>query len=283
MNPFTLTPGQPYTLSYYITDHTDPTSYFVQAIIYDAATGAIIDTENLVQQTTNSHWYSKVAQAPADRSGHGRRILVVATAYQDSAYTVKSPLYQQQPENYIVAAPGAGLSLGGGGGSFDYQAIHDMLTLHSSSILKEIGLIAPLIETLRLMIAIIPTKITDIQPILTLLDEISVTPPAEKPDLAPLHTAIDAVLAAVGQISGLIGGIEMPQPTDITPLHEAIAGLESKLPIDKPERHLELMEAVSSLHGGIRVIAGYPKDSDAKVEKKPADGLRRGVRISTLI
>ena len=124
MSPDSIIPSQPFTLSYYISDHTDTATYYVRARIYDATTGELLETHDLTQQATNPHLYSKRVQAPGDTSGHGRKIIVVATAYEDSGYTTKAAAYQEQAENYIVIKT---ISSGGGGFGIDYRVLRDIV------------------------------------------------------------------------------------------------------------------------------------------------------------
>ncbi len=126
MSPNKILPGSPYTLSYFLTDHTDSATYYVRAVVYDATTGEVLDTQDLVRQTTNGRLFSKRAQSPGDPSGQGRKIIVVATAYTDAGYTTKADNYQEQSEVYVVQKE---LSLGGGGGGYgpDYGKIRQMM------------------------------------------------------------------------------------------------------------------------------------------------------------
>ncbi len=127
MSPNKILPSSPYTLSYFLTDHTDSATYYVRAVVYDATTGEVLDSQNLTRQSTNTRLFSKRAQAPGDSSGQGRKIIVVATAYEDSGYTIKSSLYQEQSEVYVVQKE---LTYGGGnGGSYgtDYGKIKEIV------------------------------------------------------------------------------------------------------------------------------------------------------------
>lgn len=128
MSPNKILPGFPYTLSYFITDHLDSATYYVRAVVYDALTGEVLDTQNLDRQTTNTRLFAKRAQSPGDPSGQGRKIIVIATAYTDSGYTIKSENYQEQSEVYIVQKE-LGVGGGGNGGSFgpDYGKIREIM------------------------------------------------------------------------------------------------------------------------------------------------------------
>lgn len=129
MSPNQIQPGQPYTLSYFITDHTDTATYYVKAVVYDATTGEVLDTQVLTAQSTNTRLFSQRAQAPGDSSGMGRRIITVATAYTDSGYTTKSGNYQEQSEVYLVKKDQGVIGGGGMGGGFgtDYVKIREIV------------------------------------------------------------------------------------------------------------------------------------------------------------
>lgn len=127
-----INPSQPFTIDFFITDHTDAATYYCRGVIYDATTGELLATHNLTQASTNSRLFSKRVQAPGDPSGQGRRILVIATAYTDSAYTTKSGNYQEQSEKYLVkqeSMPG-----GGGAAGVDYRIIKEIVEAVVSTI-----------------------------------------------------------------------------------------------------------------------------------------------------
>lgn len=201
MNPNQLIPSQPYTLSYFLTDHTDGNTYYVRAVVYDATTGEVLDTQDLVQQSTNPRLFSKRAQAPGDSSGHGRKIIVVATAYEDAGYTTKSSLYQEQSENYLVIKAGAGLTLGGGYGTgVDYRIIKEIVEDQLKSLIKSINAISKSIANLQKTVDNLPTEKTDTQEIvkeLGVLRETVAGLPTEPADIAPLLLKIDEVKQAV--------------------------------------------------------------------------------------
>jgi len=222
MSPNTILPQFPYTLSYFLTDHTDNSTYYVRAIIYDATTGEILDTQNLTRQTTNTRLYSKVTQAPGDSSGQGRKIVVVATAYSDSGYTTKAD-YQEQSEVYVVRkAQIFGGGNGNSSGSFgtDYGKIREIfqeeivkdrkqeaLKLpHQDKTAKPIEM--PKMEWEAVLGAISSLK-TDISSL-----------PKEATDLSTLHSHLN-------DLSEALNNKEVTPVTDLTSIMSKIDELET--------------------------------------------------------
>lgn len=222
MSPNQIQPGQPYTLSYFITDHTDTATYYVKAVVYDATTGEVLDTQVLTAQSTNSRLFSKRAQAPGDSSGMGRRIITVATAYTDSGYTTKSGNYQEQSEVYLVKKDQGVIGGGGMGGSFgtDYVKIREIVESifdKKEKAVKEkvvddtsasdmhdatMGMCVDILKT----ITAIAKSVSDI--------------PKDKIDLGVLKGDFET-------IANLIKDKEVTPVTDITPVLNKISDIES--------------------------------------------------------
>lgn len=280
MSPNQLIPSQPYTLSYYITDHTDNGTYYVQAVIYDAATGEVLDTQNLTRQTTNTHLFSKVAQAPGDSSGHGRRIVVVATAYDDAGHTTKSTNYAQQSENYIVAKAGVGLTLGGGG--IDYQMISDIFTAELEKITKGTdkawASMVDIVSAIADRLEKIPTDKVELAPIvkiLTSLESAISKIPTKPTDLTKAHDLIEQVLGSVHAMMN-----DKASGEDKTAITDAIAELKNTLATNHDDSKNLLNTHMSDLHtvlpktiedGVGRVINPKPVEP---VAEKPAEPVK---------
>lgn len=246
-SPNSLIPSQPFTLSYFLTDHTDTGTYFVRAVIYDATTGEVLDTQNLTKQTTNTRLFSKRTNAPGDSSGHGRRIIVVATAYDDSGYTIKSSLYQEQSENYIVIRAGAGLTLGGGG--VDYNVIKEIFTTELKTELKKVlDTHSEIIKTLHMVHSLIKGIPTDKYDLKSITDNLTLLSSAiEK---IPLDNSVDfsSVLSKVDEAIQAITDKEVTQTTDLTALSEAISELKDEIGVNHTESKDLLNEHMSDLH-----------------------------------
>lgn len=275
MSPNQIIPQQPYTLGYYITDHTDNNTYYVRAVVYDAATGEVLDTQNLTRQTTNTHLYSKVAQAPGDPSNRGRRIIVVATAYEDSGYTTKSGLYQEQSENYIIAKGAS--TQGGGGWGIDYRVVREIF-----------------IEELAKLPKFKKTDLSkiDFGPVIEAIGSIDIPEPT---DLAPLiekipkATDLKPVMKMMGEVQQVlaekIDAIDIPEEVDLSPVMEALAKVEgtveakadfikevmSEARIRENGRLMDKVSQLKTLLGDpeVQALLNYTKPKPP-VEDKPA-------------
>lgn len=230
MSPNQLIPSQPYTLSYYLTDPSDSNTYYVRAVVYDAITGAVLDTQNLTQQTTNSHLFSKVAQAPGDSSGHGRRIVVVATAYTDTGYTVKADTYREQSENYIVIKAGAGLSLGGGGG-VDYRIIQEIVQTENEKFVGSFKLLFEILKGVSIAISKIPVDSVELEPVTEILSKVSKEIsqiPKKLVDILPIVELVNQAIQAINEK-------EITKKTDIQPLIDHLTELKDSMSLNHTE------------------------------------------------
>ena len=86
-----LTPQKIFTIVRGLENHIDTATYYVQAVIRNSRTNAIIDTINLTDR--DGYRFSKEWQVPADPSGEGLVIDIVTSIYTDSGYTTKSENY----------------------------------------------------------------------------------------------------------------------------------------------------------------------------------------------
>jgi hypothetical protein len=244
VSPNQLIPSQPYTLSYFITDHTDNNTYYVRAVVYDAQTGEILDTQNLTRQTTNTRLFSKTTQAPGDSSGHGRRIVVVATAYTDSGYTTKSDLYQEQSENYIVIKAGAGLTLGGGGG-IDYYIVREIFTEEIAKLIKVLEKIISSILAIEELIKLIPTDRYKLEPLIQSMVELKTLV-----SQIPLDNSIDLTEVITGLNNTLQAITDKPvtEKTDLTELIDAIEDIKEEINNNHSESVTNIGQHMADLH-----------------------------------
>ncbi len=242
MSPNQLIPSQPYTLSYFITDHTDNNTYYVRAVVYDATTGDILDTQNLSSLANKPHLFTKRTNAPGDPSGHGRRIVVVATAYEDSGYVTKSSLYQEQSENYIIIKDNAGL-LGGGGGYIDYNIIKEIFDTAFVPVVKAWSEALALIKAMSVAIDKIPTEKPELQPLkdsLQALHEAVSVLPKTNTDIEPLKTLVEKAITAVNDK-------EVTEKTDLTPVIEALKAIDEQMGTHHSENMTKMTPLVQAL------------------------------------
>lgn len=205
-----IRPTQPYTVSYFITDPFDSTTYYCRVVVLDTTTGEVLETHDLTQTSGNSHLFSKRIQAPGDSSGHGRKITVIGTAYTDSGYTTKAPLYQEQAENYLVIKESVS---GGGGFGIDYTEVQNIVRKEIAKIPKPEKIIIPPFPTITFP----EQKEPDFSPVLSAIEKL----PQKQVELKPVFDAIQAV-------KNDIGAIEIPQ-IDVSPIVDKIAELGAEL------------------------------------------------------
>lgn len=194
-------------------DHTDSTTYYVQAVIRDSLTDALIDTVNLVDK--GNRRFSKSWHVPPDPTGQGRDILITFTVYTDSGYSSKATTYGEKFDDHrIEHAPKNG---GGGGGvDIDYKKIQKMVD----------GAVANIPKTKP-----VPTKEPNLTPISdslqAILSEIRGIdiPKPDKLNLTPLMGKFDALEAS---LKAAIDGKEMPE-TDLSGIEQALHVQGSKL------------------------------------------------------
>src|SRR3954454_3644107 len=114
LHPQQINPGEPFDLFFFIRNHTDSTTYYVRAVLYDGRTGAILATQNLSQSSINSRLFLATLQSPPDPQSIGRNIVSIATVYTDSSYSTKSTDYEEQEQYFLIRSEP--LFYGGGGG-----------------------------------------------------------------------------------------------------------------------------------------------------------------------
>lgn len=120
MNLFTQ---QNFTVVRQIPDHTDATTYYVQAKIRNAYTDVLLATLNLEDKTGQR--FKKDWRVPADPSGEGFYVSIITSVYTDSGYTTKSPLYGDDENTYLVVDRKV-VGGGGGGGGYGGPSVRDI-------------------------------------------------------------------------------------------------------------------------------------------------------------
>lgn len=211
-----LRPQQSFTVVRQIANHLDAGTYYVQAVIRNAYTDAVLATLNL--EDRGSQRFSKNWQVTADPSGQGLYVSIVTSVYTDSGYTTKSENYGDEENTHLVAELPTSGRFGGGGG-IDSGTLRRIVKeelekvkpepieipeqekseMRWGDVLSAIGYVQDLVEK-------IPTQKVDITPILTSLSEISrqieekeVTPAT---DLAPVLESLERVLNEINAIDG---------------------------------------------------------------------------------
>lgn len=219
-----IEPGTTIPLVYQnVTYVTDPTLYYVQAIIRDSITGGTLITKNLTHE--GSGRYTSSFLAPQDTSGEGRHIDVTITLYTDSGYTTKSPDYQERNFNYVIKSARI---FGGGSSSssVDYEYIKKMIDALLKENLKSIqdALNAPEKE-------IEPINLSNIESSLNMLpalisDVKEAINSQEKVDISPLHSLLEKIGK---ELSQKIDDKEVTEATDLSNINSAISDLKDFL------------------------------------------------------
>jgi len=96
----TLQPRQYFPISRLLPDPFDTATYYVRAVIRNATTNVTIATVDLA--SIGNRIYSTPWQAVADPSGQGLFITITSEVYTDAAYTVKSDVYGQEQDTFLI-------------------------------------------------------------------------------------------------------------------------------------------------------------------------------------
>lgn len=265
VHPQQISPGEQFSIFYFLRNHTDGATYYVRAVVYDVSDGTVLATLDLTQSPTNSRLFIKTAEAPSDPTGYGRNIVAIASVYTDSSYTTKSENYEEQ-EQYFLVRNQPMFGLGGGTIDIDYERIREILAKEADKAAKAHKPSAPqqipleslfgTLGKLQQSINAIPTQGFDPSNLNKQLTAImqsirDLPPPTEfqETDLSSLEEAIFQVAAQLRTLEDTIRDgnrasvaairDEMVQitPQIITVMNEAIqsymAGQQVTIPLDK--------------------------------------------------
>ncbi len=222
LHPSQISPSDPYDIFYFIRNHTDSTTYYVQAVVYDIRTGAVLSTLPLTRSTTNTRLYTTTTQAPSDPSGYGRNIVAVATVYTDSGYTTKSTDYEEQEQYFLVKNSVSELFVGGGG--VDYRELRHIvaeeLDTRLSTQLKPFDGVLGAIGAIQREVNRIPKEL-DTEHILFALDDLSRKLPKE--------TDLSSVIDRLKRIQATLDALPEPEKVDLTDLAQGFASLSEAI------------------------------------------------------
>ncbi len=202
-----LQPREQFAIVRQLGDHTDLTTYYVQAVIRNSVTSDIIATVNLTDKTGGR--FMKMWEVPSDVSGLGFYIDITITVYDDAGYTSKASAYGVDNEQYLIFDR---IVKSGGGGSADVDY-------------KKIGkLIADAIKKIE------PPEGVDLSPVLSAVADVMKEvqaidiPEAEKMDHTPVLSAIAESRTMVME------AIDKKEVTEKTDLAEVLAKIDEKEP-----------------------------------------------------
>jgi hypothetical protein len=206
VHPSQISPGEPFDVFYFLRNHTDESTYYIRAVVYDVHTGEVLETVDLDQSATNERLFIKRLQAPPDPAGYGRNIVAIATVYTDSGYTTKSDNYEEQEQYFLIKAQAPIV----GGGGVDYRVVRDIIQDELGKLPKPQELKLPdqpdmsfvdallgRLSELKAAVNGLPKKGTDLDPISQTLEAIrtAVTslPAPQKTNLSGLASGLDAI------------------------------------------------------------------------------------------
>ena len=174
---------------------------------------------------------------PADTSGAGFYISITKIVYEDSGYTIVSPIYGRAVERHLVQT--RLITLGGGGASVDYRKVRELVREE----LKGLELPAPVVQTTVTQVDFAPLELY----IHSLLESFRKSIPDPIPaDLGPVLKQIAALPKP-----------EKPEKIDLTPVLSAVANLRD----EKTLRQLnEALSKVPELAAAMKNIEEAMKD-----------------------
>lgn len=205
-----LQPQANFTVVRQISNHLDTDTNYVQAVIRNASTDAIIDTIQL--DNKGGQRFTKNWQVPADTSGQGFYVSIVTSVYTDSGYTTKNGNYGDEEATYLVQE--RVLRLGGAGGGIDAYTVRKIVQEEMAKLPKPDPVSIPepkeLVDRTDEVLRAIADAKASIPP----------APVIPKTDFAP-------VLRAVSDVRQAVLDKEVTPPTDLTPILSALTDTKS--------------------------------------------------------
>lgn len=125
--PPQLSPAENFPIVRVLQDHTDVSTNYVQAVIRDATTDALLATVSLDDK--GNRRFQKLWKVPWDNTfANGRWVVITTTVYTDSGYTTKNPNYGEVGDTYLVQQRWSqGIFTGAGGDGFDAKQFRKIL------------------------------------------------------------------------------------------------------------------------------------------------------------
>ncbi len=123
-----LSPAESFPIVRVLKDPSDTATHYVQAVIRDATTDALLATVNLDDK--GNRRFQKVWKVIWDDTyGKGKYLVITTSVYDDSEYTTLSPNYAEEADTYLVQQRwDLSLGQGGGGGSIDEAFFKKVIT-----------------------------------------------------------------------------------------------------------------------------------------------------------
>lgn len=238
-----LHPKETFTIVRQIEDHTDSSTYYVQAVVRNAKTDALLATINLDDK--GDRRFSKTYIVPADPSGEGVWISILTSVYTDSGYTTKSGSYADKMESYLVQArpvfnPNYPTPTGP---DIDYSRIDKIVAKHISKTLEDKVLPAELLTISE----VIGNLKTSLKPVFDFVKNYK--PNETKVDFVP-------VVSAISNLENKINNIEKPEKFK----YELISEINSNLVADVRKSILVSEQQKAELIDVVKKAIGEEKD-----------------------
>src|SRR3712207_5094711 len=117
----TLNPLEEFVIARQLNDPADTNTYYVQAVIRNAKTDAVIATVNL--DNKGSQRFTKTWQVVQDPTGLGLYVTITTTVYTDSSYSTKSTTYGVEQHEHLIQDRINPWLRTGGGADVDYKRV----------------------------------------------------------------------------------------------------------------------------------------------------------------
>lgn len=235
-------PASTVQLAYIISDPSDNNFYYIQAVVKNTQTQAIIATVKLTQDPNNSHRYTGNFVTPADSIGNGYYLDVTTQVYTDSGYSIPSQSYEIVGTPYFVWQPPP--YYGGG----DAVLLSDRSSKEIRKMIREeiAGIKFPVQKDVT-------------------IPEFPEIPVPEKVDLLPIHQRIDSVETLIQGLYEIVASIPEPEHVDLDPVFEHIK--------DIGKRHDMAMGALRAEFKSS--LGAHKKEIDDSIEQKMSDGVEK--------
>lgn len=209
-----LNPSESFPIVRVLTDNTDSTLYYPQAIVRNSTTGATLATVNLAFVSTR-YYMTLWKVIPDSVFLNGTHINIVTTIYTDSAHTTIAQNYYDEVEHYIIQQrwnQNIYTSVGGGM-PVDYKEMRKIMKEEFGSLPKN-----PEFKSALPIPKEFPTKeIVD-----TITAKIDKIPVPEKVSLKNLEDAISSLNLTLDALPKFT-------PTDMTPVHNSSKELKATM------------------------------------------------------
>lgn len=287
-----LQPTEQFTISRQLADPDDADTNFVQAVVRNAKTDAVLKTVELSNK--GSQRFTGIYEIPGDVSGQGFYITITTLVYADSGYSTRNFNYNAEQNTYLVQDRPNRLTGGGSGGEdVDYKKIKAIVEgVHDSRDEKAAKITEKQAAKDAKKPAVVdpmPGAIKAIGQTLTVcaaaLARLEARPKFEKADNAPVLEALKGLQDAVAALPDKFPKTELKDvQSAISDLTEAIGtSMETQDALNEDHRKL-LSEDVAALKSDLEALS---KDSpepnyepvmrDLEVQAG-RDGIRKGIK-----